>query len=284
MFLLPIFFTKLSASGNNFLIINYLEQSMPSLDYATLAKDMTDSITGISSDGILLLVPSELADIKIIIYNQDGSRAQTCGNGLRLLGHYLLEIDRFLGPTLTIETDTNVSTLTRDNHEITVDLGLAHSLIDPYQTILLDSHTNDYCGEVETSLGTWPADMISMGNPHFIIYTDEDHDAFISEIKRISKRYDVNVGIVTIINQTELKLTTYERGAGLTGACGTNAAAAVASAVARGMLKPYESITVYAPGGELMLTWNQDAHLLLDGRCTKICCGTYFFDNEKKDN
>lgn len=68
MFLLPIFFTKSSASGNNFLIINYLEQSMPSLDYATLAKDMTDSITGISSDGILLLVPSELADIKIIIY------------------------------------------------------------------------------------------------------------------------------------------------------------------------------------------------------------------------
>lgn len=282
--MLPIFFTKLSTSGNNFLIMNYLEQSIPSLDYATLTKDITDPITGISSDGIILLLPSELADMKIIIYNRDGSRAKTCGNGLRLIGHYLLEIDRFVQPTLTIETDTNISTLTRDNNIITVDLGFAHSLIDPYQTISLNSQINDYCGEIETSLGTWQADMISMGNPHFIIYTDDDHDAFIDEMERISKRYDVNVGIVTIINTTELKLTTYERGAGLTGACGTNAAAAIASAVARGVLKPYEAITVYTPGGELTLTWNQDGHLLVNGRCTKVCCGTYFFKNEQKDN
>lgn len=264
--------------------MNYLEQSIPSLDYATLTKDITDPITGISSDGIILLLPSELADMKIIIYNRDGSRAKTCGNGLRLIGHYLLEIDRFVQPTLTIETDTNISTLTRDNNIITVDLGFAHSLIDPYQTISLNSQINDYCGEVETSLGTWQADMISMGNPHFIIYTDDDHDAFIDEMERISKRYDVNVGIVTIINTTELKLTTYELGSGFTGACGTNAAAAIASAVARGVLKPYEAITVYTPGGELTLTWNQDAHLLVNGRCTKVCCGTYFFKNEQKDN
>lgn len=281
--MLPIFFTKLSTSENNLIIINALEQSIPSLDYATLAKDMSDPVKGMASDGVILLLPSELADMKMTIYNRDGSRAKTCGNGLRLIGHYLLEIDRFLNPTLTIETDVNVCTLTRQDHTITVDLGFAHSLIDPYQTLSLTSHPKDYCSEIETSSGNWHVDMISMGNSHFIIYTEDDHDTFINESKRISKQHDVNVGIVTIINSTQLKLTTYERGVGLTGSCGTNAAAAVASAVTRGLLKPYTPLTVYTPGGDLTLIWNEEAHLLVSGHCTKVCCGTYFCQNEKED-
>ena len=102
-------------------------------------------------------------------------------------------------------------------------------------------------------------------------------------MERISKNYDVNVGMLTVINPNELLLTTYERGSGLTSACGTNAAAAVASAVARRQVNPYELITVHLPGGDLYLKWNEEAHLLATGHCTKICCGTYFFEGEKKD-
>ena len=91
----PIFFTKLSTIGNNYLILNYLEQPELSLDYANLAKHITNPRTGILADGIIILLPSQLADFKMIIYNRDGSRAKTCGNGLRLIGHYLLEIERF---------------------------------------------------------------------------------------------------------------------------------------------------------------------------------------------
>lgn len=276
----PIFFTKLSTLDNNYLILNYLEQPELSLDYATLAQHITNPCTGISSDGIIILLPSELADFKMVIYNQDGSRAKTCGNGLRLIGRYLIEMERFNQPEISIETDANVSNLTHDNDLITVDLGLAHSLIDPFHPLSLESQVKDYCGEIGTPYGTWAADMISMGNPHFIIYTDDDHDAFRDEMESISKQYDVNVGMLTVITKNELLLTTYERGSGLTGACGTNAAAAVASAVARRQVNPYETITVHLPGGDLNLKWNDEAHLMATGRCTKVCCGTYFFEED----
>lgn len=279
----PIFFTKLSTIGNNYLILNYLEQPELSLDYANLAKHITNPRTGILADGIIILLPSQLADFKMIIYNRDGSRAKTCGNGLRLIGHYLLEIERFNQPQIKIETDANVSILTHEEDLITVDLGLAHSLIDPCHPLSLKSQVTDYCGDIETPYGIWQADIISMGNPHFIIYTDDDHEAFEEEMERISKNYDVNVGMLTVINSNELLLTTYERGSGLTSACGTNAAAAVASAVARRQVNPYELITVHLPGGDLYLKWNEEAHLLATGRCTKTCCGTYFFEDEKKD-
>lgn len=265
------------------MLLNYLEQPELSLDYANLAKHITNPRTGILADGVMILLPSKLADFKMLIYNPDGSRAKTCGNGLRLIGHYLLEIERFNQAQIGIETDANVSILTHEDDVITADLGLAHSLIDPYHPISLESQVTDYCGEIKTTYGTWQADMISLGNPHFIIYTDDDHEDFVEEMKRISKNYDVNVGMLTIITPTELLLTTYERGAGLTSACGTNAAAAVASAVVRRQVNPYELITVHLPGGDLYLTWNEDAHLLTTGRCNKTCCGTYFFEDEKKD-
>lgn len=276
----PIFFTKLSTLGNNYLIINVLEQPQLQMDLSKLAKQMTDPSTGILSDGIIVLSPSEIADVKMVIYNKDGSHAETCGNGLRLIGRYLLELDRFNQNQLQVETDANVSTLTHDGKSITVDLGLAHMLTEPFSPLLIDSDFSQYCGQIETSFGTWGVDMISMGNPHFIIYTDEDHYSFYPEMEMISKEYDINVGMLTVIDDHHLMLTTYERGAGFTGACGTNTAAAVASAVVRQQVLANELITVHLPGGDLYIKWDDESHLLATGDCTKVCCGTYFFSED----
>ena len=273
----PIFFTKLSTLGNNYLMINVLEQAPLQMDLSDLAKKMTDPSTGILSDGIIVLSPSDIADLKMVIYNKDGSKAMTCGNGLRLIGRYLLELDRFNKQTIQVETDANVTTLTHDGEMITADLGFAHMLAEPFSPLLMDSDLSKYCGKIETSFGTWAADMISMGNPHFIIYTDEDHYSFYTEMETISKEYDVNVGMVTVLDNRHLKLTTYERGSGFTGACGTNTAATVASAVVRGQVLPNELITVHVPGGDLYMKWDENAHLLATGSCTKVCVGTYFY-------
>lgn len=273
----PIFFTKLSTLGNNYLIINRLEQPEFHMNLSELAKQMTNPRTGILSDGIIILSPSDIADLKMVIYNKDGSHAKTCGNGLRLIGRYLLELDRFNKGEIQVETDANISTLTHDSEMITVDLGLAHMLAEPFSPLLIDSDVSHYCGQIETSFGSWAVDMISMGNPHFIIYTDEDHYSFYNEMEMISKEYDVNVGMLTVLDERHLKLTTYERGAGFTGACGTNTAAAVASAVVRKQVLPNELITVHLPGGDLFMKWDENSHLLATGTCTKVCCGTYFY-------
>ena len=282
MYLQSIFFFYLSTLDNNYLILNYLEQPELSLDYAILAKHMTNPCNGISSEKMIILLPSKIANFKMITYNPDGSRAKTCANGLRVVGHYLLEIGRFNQEQLSIETDSNISLLTHEDDLITVDLGLAHSLINPLHLISLQSQLSNYCAEIKTRHGMWTADMISMGNSHFIFYTDDDHELFFEDMKQISNEYDVNVGILTVINQNELLLTTYEHGLGLKTACGTNAAAAVSSAIARHLISPHELITVYVPGGELHVKWNEESHLIQMGRCHKVCCGTYFFEDTKK--
>lgn len=271
-----ISFTKLSTLGNNYLIIDLLEQPYTRINWSQLAVKMTNASTGILSDGIILLSPSKVADVKMTIYNKDGSHAKTCGNGLRLIGRYLMDIGLFNQDQLHVETDANIAILTHEKDIITADLGMAHLLIEPLKVLSSDT---SYCHPIETPFGVIFADMISMGNPHFIIYTDQDHHAFDEKIGEVSKRYDVNVGLLTVINERELKLTTYERGAGFTGACGTNTAAAVASAVVRKLVLPNEMIKVSLPGGILHVKWDENSHLLVSGKTTKVCCGTYFCED-----
>ncbi|MDE5977648.1 MAG: diaminopimelate epimerase [Turicibacter sp.] len=279
----PIFFTKLSILNTNYLILNYLEQPAPSLDYTYLAKLITHPKKGMLADKLIILLPSELADYKIIVYTKDGMLHKMCGNGLQVIGHYLHEIDRFNQPETSIETDANVSFLTDENKHTIVNLGFAHSLIESEHLLSQESQINQYCGEIETNYGTWQADMISMGNPHFIIYTTESHDTFFKELEQISKKYQVNVGMLTIINSNEMQLTTYEYGVGLTEACVTNAAAALTSAIIRRLIRPNEWIIIHLTGGDLQLKWNNSSQLLATSPCHKLCCGTYFFEEELVD-
>lgn len=273
----PIFFTKLTTTGTSYIILNYLERPVPKLDHAHLAKQMTHVESGVGADGLILLLPSNQADYKAIFYNKDGSLAKICANGLRLIGYHLLEIGRFTQQKLMIETSANIVSLSHEGSMITVDLGTAYPLNLPTLPLSLNSPIKDYCEEVSVTSDTWEADMISMGNPHFIIYTDDDHDRFHKEMKYLSSQNDVNVGMITIIHPSEILLTTYERGGGLTNACGTNAAAAIASAVSRRLIKPYEWITVHCKGADLEVKWTDDAHLIQKGECSKLCCGTYFY-------
>lgn len=270
-----IYFTKFSTLGNNYLIIDLLKKPNVLFNWSELAIKMTHASTGILSDGIIILTPSNIADVKMTIYNKDGSHAKTCGNGLRLIGRYLMDIGLFNKEKLHVETDANIAILTHEKDIITANLGIAHLLAEPFEALRLGTNCSH---PIETPFGIVLADMISMGNPHFIIYTDKDHHSFDEKIGEVSKRYDVNVGMLTVINERELKLTTYERGAGFTGACGTNTAAAVASAVARKLVPPNEVIKVCLPGGVLNVKWDENSHLLVSGKTTKVCCGVYFYE------
>ena len=93
--------------------------------------------------------------------------------------------------------------------------------------------------------------------------------------------FSVLRSVLTIIHPSEVLLTTYERGLGFTSSCGTNAAAAIASAVARRLVKPYDWVTVHCRGADLQLKWDENGHLIEKGSCTKVCCGTYFYQEQE---
>ena len=275
-----IFFTKLSTLGNNYLFLNFLDQVEFISDYSKLAIEMTNRQNGIFADGIIILTPSNHADLKMTIYNNDGSRAKTCGNGLRLIGQYFMDNNPFNKNNLTIETDSNISKIYWEDGIISADLGYAYRLLDPHSPLLnFDDllHTTD---EIKTSFGVRTVDMISMGNPHFIFYTEGDHEPFFEEMEAISRIFDVNVGIITILNESEFNLTTYERGSGFTGACGTNTAAATASAVLRQKLRPQTSLKANLPGGILYLSWTKEKKIQASQKASIVCCGTYFYNED----
>ena len=277
----PIFFTKLTTASTCYIILNYLEHPVLPLDYTHLAQKMTHEETGISADGLIILLPSDQADAKAIFYNKDGSLANTCANGLKLIGYHLAEIGRFTEPSITIETRTTLATLSLDHSIISVDLGIPYPLNNLSTPLTLNSPISEFCEEISTSSENWEADTISIGNPHFIIYTDDDHEYFQDEMKYLSSQNDVNIGVLTIIHPSEVLLTTYERGLGFTSSCGTNAAAAIASAVARRLVKPYDWVTVHCREADLQLKWDENGHLIEKGSCTKVCCGTYFYQEQE---
>ncbi|HAX73533.1 MAG TPA: diaminopimelate epimerase [Firmicutes bacterium] len=270
-------FTKLSTLGNNYLFLDYLDNEVPTLDFSKLAQEMTHPQTGIASDGIIILTPSTVADLKMSIFNNDGSLAKTCGNGLRLVGRYLRELYESKNSTYHVETDANIATVHLAENEITVDLGCAY-MLSSGAPLSLTTEPMLMTQTVSSHVCTYIVDAVSLGNPHFIIYSSTSHENMYSELEKLSKKYDVNVGIATILSQTEIKLTTYERGSGFTGACGTNTAACVASAVVRGHVLPHETITVHLPGGHLNVTYTDQGHLLATQSTDMVCTGVYFHE------
>lgn len=275
--MIEIPFTKLSTLGNNYLFIDLISHSLPPLNFVDVAKKMTQKDMGILSDGIILLSSSSKAALKMTIYNLDGTRALTCGNGLRMVGRYVTDNHLINTNTLSVETDANIARLFIDGDQITVDLGCATHLEDPHWVPLLSKMVG-FTKEVLTDTLSFVVDPISMGNPHYILYTTGDHEPYFEELEKLSKKYDVNVGLATVLSETEMKLTTYERGAGFTGACGTNTAATVASAVARQLIKTETTITMHLPGGPLFVTYLANHHILACQTTDKICSGIFYYE------
>ncbi len=269
-------FSKYVSHGNHYLLLSASDAPTPD---EALVRKLTHPQYGILADGIIMISNSTVADAKMVILNKDGSRAFTCGNGLRMVGAYLLEHSNVKTTSFTIETDANIATVHLTPDTITVNLNEPLNLktLEPL-TLKSSSHEIEKVVKIQDS--TVCVDAISMGNPHYILYTLKPHEAIYELLEQLSITYDVNVGVVTIMNDHEIALTTYERGAGFTGACGTNTAAAVTSATLRGFLTPDFPITIHLPKGELTVQFTKDAQLLLSSPVIKVCDGTLYLSQE----
>ena len=272
-------FYKYTGLGNDFILINNLRSNIH-ID-GSLARKMCDRYFGIGADGIVLAPPSESCDIRMEIFNSDGSMAEMCGNASRCFAKFCYEKKLVDKESFTVETlaGTISPRLNIEDgavKEVTVDMGMPKfgSKDIPFNADL--DKVVDYPIRVDGK--EYLITSMFMGVPHTVVFTDSIEDEkVISEGRKIEVSdyfpRNTNVNFVSIINRNEIILRTWERGAGYTMACGTGACASVVAGIASGKLGSI--VRVHLRGGDLTVEWKAGEHVQMTGEAKEVFTGEY---------
>jgi diaminopimelate epimerase len=263
-------FSKTQGLGNDFVMIDANRNDFSGIDVNALAVRLCDRNFGIGADGLILILPSKKADYRMRILNSDGSEAEMCGNGIRCFGRYLL--DHGMGRTpMTVETLAGIMhiwIMLKDARVVgfKVDMGVAR-LDAPLIPV------TGYDGKVVArplEADGWKYDItcVSMGNPHCVIFTKGVDDIHLAEIGPKIETHPAfpnktNVEFVEVLNPGEMKVRVWERGAGITQACGTGACASLVAGVLNNLID--RRATVHLPGGDLEVEWSDKGNVYLTG-------------------
>lgn len=274
-------FTKMQGIGNDYIYINCLSSCPENL--ASLSREMSDRHCGVGGDGIILILPSGEADFKMRIFNADGSEARMCGNGARCVAKYVYDNNLTRNLHLTLETLSGVKRLflkpgsDGSIESVTVDMGLPSLLTKeiPVKTdrSSLINHKVSVAG-VQFSLTA-----VSMGNPHAVTFVDTIDDIDIETCGPLLENHELfpdraNIEFARVNSPCDITMRVWERGSGITMACGTGACATLVAAVTNGLAD--RRATVHLDGGDLVIEWDSETgHVFMTGPATTVFTGSY---------
>ena len=250
-------FTKMQGLGNDFVILDYEEFKKTNKIASELALKLCDRNFGIGGDGLIIVNPNvDNADIGWIFYNSDGTLAQMCGNGMRCFARYVWDkkfVDKKEFSVLT-QAGVIVPKIISEN-EIRVNMG--KPILQPSKIPFAADNNLNYVYELDNK--KFILNAVSMGNPHCVIFVKENakelalkYGSLIENDKLFPEK--TNVEFIEILSEKSIRLNVWERGCGITLACGTGACASTVAGILNGYLE--HAVTVYLPGGELIIEWN----------------------------
>ena len=274
-------FTKAHGAGNDFIIVD--DRADAGHDWPTLAQQMCEPHFGVGADGLILIRDIDGPGYRMIMYNPDGSRAEMCGNGIRCLARILFERGAIAREKVPIVTDggdrwIHIVDDSPDSFLVAVGMGIpdfdsSHVPVDlPGETIINHHFKID---------GTdFDLTAVSMGNPHAVAFVDSVEAVDLPRIGHLVEHHPafpdrVNFEICEILGPGRLRMRVWERGAGITLACGSGAAATAAAAVKSGRVPP-GSLTMLVDGGELSFEWaGGTAELVMIGPAVTVYDGVW---------
>ena len=253
-------FFKMHAQGNDYIYFDLIEKPLPDIDLSKLAMKLSKRNFSIGSDGIVLILDSKICDCKMKMFNADGSEGTMCGSALRCVSFWMSQ--RTGKSEITVETLAGIKTgliINRDDGFVTTNLGIPEYIKD--ETITINNHQGY---------------LVSIGNPHFVTFMDSlsediaryqghiiDNPAYFPE--------GINVDFVKVISKNEIEIKVWERGSGVTLACGTGACAASFCGMKQGILS--SPITVNMPGGSVIVELKED-NIFLTGKVKHVFDGS----------
>lgn len=273
-------FVKMHGLGNDFVFLDHFSVVVD-VDYSELAKKLCHRQFGIGGDGLVVVLPSEVADARMRIINSDGSEPEMCGNGIRCFARYVYDQGIVKHNPMRVETLAGVLSLKlniQDDqvHGVQVDMGEPILRADLIPVL---SPGDPVVGQSLDVLGeTFQYTAVSMGNPHCLIFVDDFSTLDFERVGPAIEKHPLfprktNVEFIQINSSKEMIMKVWERGAGPTLACGTGACASVVAAVLNN--KTERAVTVHLPGGDLFIEWGADNHVYMTGPATYVFKGEW---------
>ena len=276
-------FTKMQGLGNDYIYIYWSDCKIATNDISSLARFVSNRHFGIGSDGLILIEDSKVADFKMRIFNSDGSEAEMCGNGIRCVGKFVYDKGLTNNIEISIENLAGIKYISLNiegNHvkNVTVDMG---EPVLECEKIPVNSTSRDIT--INVADREFKLSCISMGNPHSITIVD-DLDSF--EIQKYGPILEndshfpkkSNIEFVNVLDEDNIKMRVWERGAGETLACGTGACATMVACNLKKLVG--DRVTVHLLGGSLEIEWKKASnHIYMTGPAETIFEGELNYDN-----
>jgi diaminopimelate epimerase len=279
-------FTKMQGAGNDFVLV---ESGKDAVDWREFSKAVCDRHYGVGADGLLVLMPSDIADIKMRIFNADGSEPDICGNGLRCMVRYYLDTGRAGGSPETVRVETKAgireAAFIRENGDITgIRIGMGKPALEEADipvrpgSSILDINGLRSCGIAAGGMALQFI-LVSMGNPHAVCFIDRPVTGFpLSVIGPETALSDVfpsgaNIEVVRVMDREHLEARVWERGVGETLACGSGACAVAVAARLKGYTG--DNMEINLPGGVLGVGWDGKGEVYLSGPAETVFTGEF---------
>ncbi len=256
-------FTKMQGLGNDYVYVNCLKEKIA--DPPELARKISDRHFGVGSDGLIMINPSDKADFEMEMYNADGSRAEMCGNGIRCVAKYVYDYGLTDKTYISVETLAGIKylDLTVENGKVSlVKVDMGQPILEPEKIPVAAKGSRVVDEPLLVDGKEYRMTCVSMGNPHAVIFVDEDVKNL--PLEKIGPSFEnhicfpkrVNTEFVRVIDRHTAEMRVWERGSGETLACGTGTCAVAVACVLNGLTE--DAITVHLLGGNLYIEWDRE--------------------------
>ncbi len=268
-------FTKMYGCGNDYVYVNCVEEKVD--DPGELARKVSDRHFGIGSDGLILICPSDQADVRMRMFNADGSEGEMCGNGIRCVAKYVYDHHMVEKTKISVETKAGIKEL-----ELFVENGkVSQVCVDMGEPVLetaqipVRSEKKEIIGvPVEVGERTWEMTCVSMGNPHAVVFVPDTESLDLTAYGSLFEHHEMfpertNTEFVQVINRREINMRVWERGSGETLACGTGTCASVMACILNG--RTDNRVDVHLLGGDLSIEYDAGSrHIYMTGPAVTV--------------
>lgn len=273
-------FTKMQGLGNDFVIIDARDLTLPE-DLAAWSRGLCDRHFGIGADGVMLVLPSDQADIRMVILNSDGSEAEMCGNGIRCFAKFVYEEGIVTQNPMTVETLAGImvpEVVTDAMGRVTlVTVDMGEPILARSEIPMLGEGEQAVAETIFVDETPFTITAVSMGNPHCVTFVDDITKAELEKWGPLMERSTyfpkkTNVEFVQPLSRQEVIMRVWERGASITMACGTGACATAVACVLNGLTE--RQVTIHLDGGDLQIHWEEASnHVFMTGAAETVFTG-----------
>lgn len=274
-------FTKMEGIGNDYVYINGFEEQVD--DPARLAVDMSRQHFGCGADGLIMILPSQMADFRMQMFNNDGSQSEMCGNGIRCVAKYCHDRGLTDKTEFTIESGGQVKVmhlnLARDGSTESVRVDMGEPQLDGAKIPSLARGCPVIGHRLEANGHLYEATLVNMGNPHAVVFVDDPDTAPVTTDGPVLEAHPdfpqkANIEFIQVVDDSHIRMRVWERGTGETLACGTGACASAVACALNGFCG--RSVEVQLLGGKLHIEWNeQDNHVYMTGPAAFVYDGVW---------